>query len=591
MKIDSVKLPHGVSVVERPGWRDIAPLKPFETHTHRFNLTSTGPAKGPVEITFSGPGAPQEPVLGAIDVTADPKLPRAAYVPRPQPVESDYEIGMFYHPGWGTSWTWDVIRRTTPQRKPLLGWYDEANPEAIDWQIKWAVEHGIKFLMVNWYWKNGAQHHDHWVQSYPKARYRDYIKWCLHWCNHTAPMTHSVQDQRTVTRYWIDNYFKQKSYYRIDDKPVVVIWDLRVMARDMGWDGVKTLLDVSQDVARKAGFKGVYFVMVSSFGGSARWRDMGFANTSHYQFLGATPSRQHINYPESMQRSNFKRVAEASYSHWRKVWSRDKGVMPYMPPLSAGWDPRPWHGDQHWIVYGRTVGLFRQICRDARRFGTETGIRRFTLCPLNEWGEGMYLEPNAEYGFGMYDVARDAFCKEPAGGWPPNVVPEDVGLGPYDYAPGQTRTYWDFAHGNQYWKVLMGVKNMRAEGGRLEFTTTSGDPAIRNSVYREGRRGGLDAAKYPSIIIRMKIDGVGPNDSGQLFFATDKDGVSAKQMVGFKLIADGEYHDYAVEMSKHPRWRGKIEGLRFDPCGTAGARVSIEEIRFSTKPPRAAAAD
>ena len=30
-----------------------------------------------------------------------------------------------------------------PERKPVLGWYDEASPEVADWQIKWAVEHGI----------------------------------------------------------------------------------------------------------------------------------------------------------------------------------------------------------------------------------------------------------------------------------------------------------------------------------------------------------------------------------------------------------------------------------------------------------------
>jgi hypothetical protein len=28
----------------------------------------------------------------------------------------------------------------------------------------------------------------------------------------------------------------------------------------------------------------------------------------------------------------------------------------------------------------------------------------------DEWQEGSYIEPNEEFGFGMYDALRDAFC-------------------------------------------------------------------------------------------------------------------------------------------------------------------------------------
>ena len=54
------------------------------------------------------------------------------------------------------------------------------------------------------------------------------------------------------------------------------------------------------------------------------------------------------------------------------------------------------------------------------------------LGPLNEGGEGSYIEPNNEFGFGMYEVIREELCKEPEGGFPVNYAPYEVGLGPYD---------------------------------------------------------------------------------------------------------------------------------------------------------------
>ena len=48
----------------------------------------------------------------------------------------------------------------------------------------------------------------------------------------------------------------------------------------------------------------------------------------------------------------------------------------------------------------------------------------------NEWGEGSYLEPHTEYGFGYLDAIRSALTSAPEPHQ--DVAPVDVGLGPYD---------------------------------------------------------------------------------------------------------------------------------------------------------------
>lgn len=92
------------------------------------------------------------------------------------------------------------MRRTAPIRKPMLGYYDEGNPECVDWQIKWAVENGIscfpgRLVLVC----EGRQSLTHWFEAYRKARYRDYLKVAIMWANHNAPNTHSAEDWRKVT--------------------------------------------------------------------------------------------------------------------------------------------------------------------------------------------------------------------------------------------------------------------------------------------------------------------------------------------------------------------------------------------------------
>jgi len=57
------------------------------------------------------------------------------------------------------------------------------------------------------------------------------------------------------------------------------------------------------------------------------------------------------------------------------------------------------------------------------------------LGPVNEWGEGSYIEPCTEFGFEMMEAVRSAFATEPSNNWPVNIAPSDVGLGPYDFPP------------------------------------------------------------------------------------------------------------------------------------------------------------
>ncbi len=579
LRIADITLPPGVRVADgldvtgaigASYWAAVPPCEPFDPVDFTINLMADRPVRGEAKITLKGVGAPAAPISAMIEFTPDPGLPKADYVPEPQPVQSDYEIGAFYFPGWYAAEKWAPIRRIAPERKPLLGWYDEANPECADWQIKWAVENGISFFMVDWYWSGGSRSLTHWVENaYANARYREYLKWCVMWANHNPAGTHSLDDMRAVATYWVENYFGTDEYYKIDGKPVVVIWSPYRIRADMGSSaGAREALDTCRKVAKAAGFAGIYFVAMStSTEGDVRvLADEGYDMTTTYHYMG------HGGMATDPQRYSFELVAKTNHLDWERF--RDIGILPNMGNISTGWDSRPWHEDRATAITGRTVPLFREILRDAKRFADKTGAKILTLGPLNEWGEGSYAEPNTEYGFGMYNAIREELCNKPEGGWPANITPQDSGLGPYDFPEPLSRTAWDFEDGAQGWQAQMGIGDFVAADGEIRFVSATKDPAIGVSVAK------AYADRYSHVVVRMKSDS---DAMAQLFWATTMSGVNEAASVRFKVTGDGKYHDYSVDVSAHELWKGRVTAFRFDPCDAPGVHMTIAEIQLVEK--------
>ncbi len=564
--------PAGVRVTSPQGWERLPAVPACGALTHRVTLFADRAVSGELVLALSGGGVAEQTFAVPVAFQADLGLAKASYVPVPRPVSNTCEVGALYYPGWQSIDKWARIWPVAPERKPLLGWYDEANPEVVDWQIKWSVENGISFWLVDWYWHKGHQHNDHWIKAFKRARYRPFLKWAVMWANHNAAGSHSEEDQREVARFWIENYFNMPEYYRIDGKPVVMLWSPQNMNRDLGGrDGCKRLLELTRRMAVEAGYAGVTFIAMKWPEASCdpavvgELREMGFDMTSIYHYM------HHGGKAENPRRFSFDLVAESNYAHWKGL--HETGILPFLPNLSTGWDDRPWHGDKGVEIYGRTVGHFQRICADARRFADEAGVRRLVLAPLNEWGEGSYAEPCAEFGFGMYEAVREAFCVRPAGGWPQNFGPRDVGLGPYDLPNPQPdlTTDWTFADSPQGWVAMMGIQAYQAEKG-LRFKTATRDPAIERGVAP------FAARTVRQVVVRMRVPAGTPGGC-QLFWSSGGTPTEATSL-SLPLAADGQMRDYVFEVGSSRAWRGRVSRLRFDPCNVQGVDVGIERIRL-----------
>ncbi len=528
-----------------------------------------------------------------------------SYIPEPQPVQSDFEIAAFYYPGTEQMAEWDMVEETRPEIKPLLGWYDEGNPEVVDWQIKWAVEHGIQIFYVDWYWNQGEQRLDHWVKAFYKAKFRKYLKWCIMWANHNEPGAHSTEDQINVTKFWLENYFKTPEYYTIDGKPVVVIWEYNNLDRDFideaarngetlpPGEGAKRALEITEKLVKDAGLPGVYFIdMYHSWKYDTKKienpRKSGYDAQMIYNFDRIAYWMRPENRTESDTPTDFSYdlIADAIPEWWEMTSAKDSD-FPFFPMIPTGWNDQPRSFQKACVVRDRTPEKFRSLCENCRSFCEKKGIRRMIIAPLNEWQEGSYIEPNAEYGFAMYDVLRDVFCQKPASGWPENLTPERVGRGPYDFPKMEHSALraWEFTTDPEGWyRQPYGTGLVRVHDGALHLVRTMPDrTAIRIRTTE------FDASDFCTFKVRMRVSGepLRGDEKTKLYWGTvehpifDKSlTISEQNTMEQAVIADGEFHEYVFPLSTSSNWVGRVDELWFDPINLRHAVVDVDWIRF-----------
>jgi hypothetical protein len=546
----------------------------------------TAPDAGslPLAVVLTGIGAPPQPITATVTFSAAPAVAApAAYVPEPRPAPTRYNIGTFYFPGWGRPSSWEPIDNVAPWRKPLLGWYDESNPECADWQIKWAVEHGVNFFLVDWYWNRGRKALDHWIEgAYAHSRYHSQLKWAVMWANHNPEGSHSEADWRAVTQYWIDHYLKTPEYLTLDGQPAIFLWYPGGVRRDMGGSAAAAkLYAISQEMAKAAGLPGIHFVSMNIAGGDeslAQVKAEGFWGETHYHgwYDAQAKAADPHHYPFSL-------LADRSPAGWdRRAAACAAAGMHYLPVADTGWDARPWHGDASDIISDRTPAQFERLLRAAKGWLDAHDQKTLVLGPWNEWGEGSYIEPCAEFGFAMLDAVRRVFCDAPEAHQ--DFGPADVGRGPYDFPQihAVARTAWSFdtPGDSQGWDVLQNLRDFAVRDGVMRAVSTTDDPS-----FHVGLGSGLAATAWPYLVVEMSISANPKAGALQLFWAGAGRQMSEAASIRLPFVADGQMHRYVFDLGHHPRWRGVIRELRLDPGDAPDLEARVKSIALSATQP------
>ena len=335
-------------------------------------------------------------------------------------VTPGYKLGVYYYPGWMSdtrglpSKPWERIQKH-PEREPLLGWYRDGDVQVAEQHIQWMYDYGIDYVVYDWY-TDGSPFLEHALSAFLKAKNRDLIKFSILWANHSRfPL--NLQQYESMVRYWVKYYFKFDQYLKIDNKPVVFVFSqqqLKDTAIKFG-ESTANLLAISQAIAKEAGFSGIYFI------GSAEAVDYwvkdqapasGFAALSAYNYHRGF-SGTYI--PDKRQAHSYGELDKAYQESWAWILSNSK--LPYIVPMTSGWDMRPWGGSKDPLHDNAmsTPDSFEHHLRVAKSFMDKyqtISNRMGVICCWNEFGEGSYIEPTKKDSFIYLEKIRKVFGVE-----------------------------------------------------------------------------------------------------------------------------------------------------------------------------------
>ena len=123
---------------------------------------------------------------------------------------------------------------------------------------------------------------------------------------------------------------------------------------------------------------------------------------------------------------------------------------------------------------------------------------------------------------------------------------------------------WSFQNGTADWRALHDC-TVAAAGGVLKIQSSGNDPYLVSPP--------VHIAGALTVKIRVKCATGG---AGQLFWTTtESPATEEERSEHFKLIHDGQWHDYSVRLEA----RGTVTRLRFDP-GAAPGLIEVEKIEL-----------
>jgi len=328
-----------------------------------------------------------------------------------------------------------------PERTPLGGYYNESSPAVQDVHIKWALEHGINCFVFCWYrtpenvgmpmevsaLRAGRGLHE----GFLNASYCDKMNFAIMFeMQKPWGSTDAYDVENNLMPFWLENYFLRKNYLKIDNKPVLFIYDNSRQLADSFENAAaqKKCFDRLHEIAKEHGFDGMYIAL------EYRKEDMsvlddfkarGYDFTFPYciEVKKELPDEEFII--EDQLRQNLRRIA----------YDPDF----FVPTASCMWDPSPRF---HTILKKKatekpekTRKIWKLRPEGYRRLleklvkSTPAGTVSSKIIMIdnwNEWDEGHYVMPSLEFGFKYLQAIREVLTERD--NLPDYRLPQDMGI-------------------------------------------------------------------------------------------------------------------------------------------------------------------
>ena len=315
------------------------------------------------------------------------------------------DIGVYYFPGWHSkSDYWNDLKgepgsrspgKAWEERYPLLGFYPEEETWVAEKHIEWASSYGIDFFAYDWYWDGKQPNLNHAIQAYLNTKNKSKLKFCIMWANHSE-VPRNVEEFRDMIQFWSDHYFKEETYYRINEMPLVFIFSPSLFDSNSKRfkESAKKLILKANELVRGKGFKGIYFVAITNWMPrpelAKKFNEKGFSAYTGWNFA-AVRTEKSLDYDTMVQ----------TYLEYYEASKKTEEIIPYLIPVSPGHDSRPWHGEKAYVRENPTPEKFEGMLEGAKKLavGKTKGPRIIMIMSWNEFAEGSYIEPTVKWNF------------------------------------------------------------------------------------------------------------------------------------------------------------------------------------------------
>ena len=342
---------------------------------------------------------------------------------------------IFWNEGYGE---WQTVKAMKPRfeghtwpRKPLWGYVNEADPYVMEMEIEAAVSHGVNVFIYDWYWYDDKPFLEQCLDNgFLGARNNGKMKFFLMWANHTAttmwdkrisdlriPVWDGAVDRKIfdkIVARTIEKYFSRPNYYKIDGKPVYMIFDVPNLVRGLGGvEETERALEYFRGETVKAGFPGLELqVCLKGEKKLQKPMDCGttpvdllrkglFHSGACYQYRDYVETNRAYSeiYPDAVKEID--RIA------------KDLGLTVY-PHVSVGWDSNPryniFHDDVCLDATPENVQKAFEYAKAQVDSRTDLKAPLITVNSWNEWTETSYLQPDDLYGYGYLEAIKKVFC-------------------------------------------------------------------------------------------------------------------------------------------------------------------------------------
>jgi hypothetical protein len=345
----------------------------------------------------------------------------AFYLPQFHPIPENDEW-------WGTGFTeWTNAAKAKPlfrghQQPHLpseLGFYDLRLPEARASQAALAREYGIEGFCYYHYWFAGKRILERPFNEVLSSGEPD-LPFCLCWANQTwTGIWHGAPDRVLIEQTYPGEAdyrahfeallpaFRDPRYIRVDGKPLFVLYQPHAIP------DVRTVMEFWRGLAERAGFEGLY--LIGNDVGENSPADLGLDALLAYELPERRPSFSlrtpmqwlRRQYEALLGRPTVYRYADVLQS----IPLPDRPGGENFPCIIPNWDNTPRSGKHGLVLQGSTPALFRGHAAQAleRVRNKPMDHRIVFIKSWNEWAEGNYLEPDAEFGRGYLEALRDVF--------------------------------------------------------------------------------------------------------------------------------------------------------------------------------------